>query len=75
MPLFFWLLDIAIINPYLILKKSGVNISHKNFRIQLVWNLIKVELEENKPYISQTWNQIDELTKQFKFIKVDPSKK
>ena len=36
MPLFFWLLDTAIINSYLILKKSGINISHKDFRIQLV---------------------------------------
>ncbi len=36
MPLFFWLLDTAIINSYLILKKNGVNISHKDFRIQLI---------------------------------------
>ena len=75
MSLFFWLLDTAIINSYLILKKSDVNISHKDFRIQLVWDLIKAGLEENKPHIPQTWNQIDELTKQFKFIEVDPSKK
>jgi len=47
MSLFFWLLDTAIINSYLILKKSGINISHKDFRIQLVWDLIKVGLEEN----------------------------
>ena len=59
----------------MILKKSGVNISHKDFRIQLVWDLIKAGLEKNKPYIPQTQNQIDELTKQFKFIEVDPSKK
>ncbi len=32
-------------------------------------------MEENKPHISQIRNQIDELTKQFKFIEVDPSKK
>ncbi len=36
MPLFFWLLDTVIINSYLILKKNGINISHKDFRIQLV---------------------------------------
>ena len=38
MLLFFWLLDTAIINSYLILKKSDINISHKDFRIQLVWD-------------------------------------
>jgi len=54
MSLFFWLLDTAIINSYLILKKSDVNISHKDFRIQLVWDLIKAGLEENKPHIPQT---------------------
>ncbi len=47
MLLFFWLLNTAIINSYLILKKSSINITHKDFRIQLVWNLIKVGLEEN----------------------------
>lgn len=75
MPLFFWLLDTAIINSYLILKKSGINISHKDFRIQLVWDLIKAGLEENELHIPHTRSQIDELTKQFKFIEVDPSKK
>ena len=54
MPLFFWLLDTAIINSYLILKKSNINITHKDFRIQLVWDLIKAGLEENQPYIPNT---------------------
>ena len=63
MPLFFWLLDTAIINSYLILKKSGINISHKNFRIQLVQDLIKVRLEENQPHVLNTQSQINELTK------------
>src|SRR5581483_6156183 len=41
-PLFFWLLDTTIINSYLILKQSSsTNISHKDFRMQLVWDLIK----------------------------------
>jgi hypothetical protein len=48
MPLFFWLLNTAIVNSYLILKKSGKNIEHKEFRLQLVWNLIKKELEEKE---------------------------
>jgi len=36
MPLFFWLLDTAIINSYLIFKKKDVNIKHKDFRLELV---------------------------------------
>jgi hypothetical protein len=48
MPLFFWLLDTAIVNLYLIFKKSGENIKHKDFRLQLVWNLIKEGLEEEE---------------------------
>ncbi len=54
MPLFFWLLDTVIINSYLILKKNGINISHKDFRIQLVQDLIKVGLEENQPHVPDT---------------------
>jgi hypothetical protein len=75
MPLFFWLLDTTIVNSYLILKNSGVNINHKNFRIQLIWDLIKVGLEQDKPHIPHTRSQVDELTNQFKFIEVDPSRK
>src|SRR5215213_743385 len=73
MPLFFWLLDTAIINSYLILKQSNANISQKDFRIQLVWDLIKAGIEkEKKPH---TRSQVDELTDKFKFIQVDPTKK
>ncbi|PKY32993.1 hypothetical protein RhiirB3_394451 [Rhizophagus irregularis] len=45
-----------------------------DFRIQLLWDLIKEDLEgsDKKPH---TRNQVDELTKQFKFIYVDPTKK
>jgi len=75
MPLFFWLLDTVIINSYLILKKSGINISHKDFRIQLVWDLIKAGLEENELHIPHTRSRIDDLTERFKFIEVDPTKK
>ncbi|GBB93461.1 hypothetical protein RclHR1_02180003 [Rhizophagus clarus] len=36
MPLFFWLLDTALINSYLILKKINANVNHqKDFRMQL----------------------------------------
>lgn len=74
MPLFFWLLDTAIINSYLVLKKSNKDINHKDFRMQLVWGLIKAGLEEKgkKP---NTRSQVDELTNQFKFIQVDITKR
>lgn len=36
MPLFFWLLDTALINSYLILKKIDGNVNQKDFRIQLL---------------------------------------
>jgi hypothetical protein len=48
MPLFFWLLDTAIVNSYLILKKSGKNINHKDFRLQLLWDLIKEGLADEE---------------------------
>ncbi|GES85239.1 hypothetical protein RCL_jg18055.t1 [Rhizophagus clarus] len=36
MPLFFWLLDMTLINLYLILKKINANVNHqKDFRMQL----------------------------------------
>src|SRR5436305_12076837 len=75
MPLFFWLLDTAIINSYLVLKKSDKNISQKDFRIKLVWDLIRAGLEEKekRPYTRSQQN--DDLTNQFKFIQVDPTKK
>jgi hypothetical protein len=74
MPLFFWLLDTSIINSYLVLKKSDMNIKHKDFRLQLVWDLIKAGLEEKEKQ-PQTRSHVDELTNQFKFIQVDPSKR
>ncbi|CAB4385768.1 unnamed protein product [Rhizophagus irregularis] len=45
-----------------------------DFKIQLLWDLIKEDLEgsDKKPH---TQNQVNELTKQFKFIYVDPTKK
>ncbi|GES98581.1 hypothetical protein RCL_jg5468.t1 [Rhizophagus clarus] len=49
MPLFFWLLDTALINSYLILKKINANVNHqKDFRMQLAWDLIKEDLEGNE---------------------------
>ena len=40
MPLFFWLLDTAIINAYWITKTLGSIQEHKEFRHELVWDLI-----------------------------------
>lgn len=73
MPLFFWLLDTAIINSYLILKQSNESINQKDFRIQLVWDLIKEGLKGKKPHTRS--QQIDNLADQFKFIHVDPTKR
>ena len=53
MLLFFWLLDTAIINSYLILKQSNTNISQKDFRIQLVWDLIKAGVKEEKKPVAE----------------------
>ena len=53
-PLFFWLLDTAIINSYLIFKlKNKNNESHKSFRLNLAWKLIELGLkldEERETY-------------------------
>uniref|UniRef100_U9TZ45 Piggybac transposable element-derived protein 4-like n=1 Tax=Rhizophagus irregularis (strain DAOM 181602 / DAOM 197198 / MUCL 43194) TaxID=747089 RepID=U9TZ45_RHIID len=66
--------QLAIINSYLILKKSNANVSYKEFRTKLVWDLIKAELEEEEQHI-HTRSQVDELTNQFKFIQIDSFKK
>ena len=72
MPLFFWLLDTSIVNSYLIFKKNGNVINHKNFRIHLVWELINAGMEENdrtkKP---NTRSRVEELTHQFENIGVN----
>jgi hypothetical protein len=40
MPLFFWLLDTAIVNAYRISRTLGSTQDHKEFRHELVWSLI-----------------------------------
>ena len=45
-PLFFWLLDTAIINSYLISKKLNIINEHKVFRLVLVRELIKTSLKD-----------------------------
>ncbi|CAB5323925.1 unnamed protein product [Rhizophagus irregularis] len=54
--------------------KSNANVSYKEFRTKLVWDLIKAELEEEEQHI-HTRSQVDELTNQFKFIQIDSFKK
>jgi hypothetical protein len=45
-PLFFWMLDTSIVNSYLIYKiKHEKKVSHKEFRIKILWSLIKTALE------------------------------
>ncbi|RUP43357.1 hypothetical protein BC936DRAFT_137299 [Jimgerdemannia flammicorona] len=43
-PLFFWLLDIAIVNSFLLYKKAKASdeITHSAFRLQLAWDLINL---------------------------------
>jgi hypothetical protein len=41
MPLFFWLLDTAIINCFIICKELKLCVDHKSLRLQLVRDLIK----------------------------------
>ncbi|CAG8848751.1 7022_t:CDS:2, partial [Racocetra persica] len=47
-PLFFWLLDTAIINSYLICKKLNIAEEHKAFRLALIRDLIKDSLNPLK---------------------------
>jgi hypothetical protein len=58
LPLFFWLLDTAIINSYLIfnLKNNNNKVNHKEFRLNIAWKLIKIglELEEKRETRNQS---------------------
>ena len=46
MPLFFWLLDTAIINSYILAKLKGQVQSQVDFRKKLLWELVKMAKEE-----------------------------
>lgn len=65
----------AIINSYLVLKSRNENINQKDFRMQLIWDLIKAGLEEKEKRPQTRSQQVDELTNQFKFIQVDFTKR
>jgi hypothetical protein len=51
-PLFFWLLDVSIVNSFLIykIKHGKKNASHKKFRMDILWELIKeaIQLKKSK---------------------------
>ena len=65
MLLFFWLLDTSIINSFLIYKELKLCDDHKNFRLQLVNNLIKdatSDLLKWKTWSSEDQSLIEEKT-------------
>lgn len=45
-PMFFWLLDTVIVNCYLIYKNCNGNLDHKDFRVNLAWDLINSGWDE-----------------------------
>jgi hypothetical protein len=49
MPLFFWLLDTAIVNAHIIGRMLGLDIPHLDFRDRLVWNLINKARASESP--------------------------
>ena len=51
LPLFFWLLDTAIINSLIIYRKEYTNstISHKDFRLEICFKLIEEAIKEYNP--------------------------
>ena len=48
MPLFYWLLDTAIINSHLAYKAAGSKMEHSTFRLELAWSLIKLACERER---------------------------
>ena len=48
-PLFFWILDTVIINCYLLARKKGSPLTHREFRSSLVWGLIDSVFTKNIP--------------------------
>lgn len=53
MPLFFWILDTTVVNAYRIHMLQKGSLSHKEFRIQLAWSLIR-EGARNQQNTSQS---------------------
>ncbi|CAG8781746.1 25737_t:CDS:1, partial [Dentiscutata erythropus] len=61
-PLFFWLLDTAIINSYLICKKLNIAEEHKVFRLVLICDLIQDSLNSLKR-TTQSENKNEQIIK------------
>src|SRR6266508_1133994 len=51
MPLFFWLLDTAIVNAYRITRTLGSVQENKEFCYELVWDLIELEKDTKEIYL------------------------
>jgi len=47
-PIFFWLLDTALINSFIMYSNHGISLEHKEFRIQVAWSLILSFVEVEK---------------------------
>jgi hypothetical protein len=45
MPLFFWLIDTALVNSFILAKHKGWSKSPEEFRNELLWSLIKIAEE------------------------------
>jgi len=68
MPLFFWLLDTAIINSFIICKNLKLCDNHKSFRLQLVNDLIKDA--KNNPF-KRTTRSNDQDPNRYKKVQSD----
>jgi len=73
-PLFFWIIDTAIINSYIIFNfKNNNKIKHKEFRLEIIWQLIETGLKldgkiinDEQEIIPSTSNKKVYVTENFK---------
>ncbi|CAG8829212.1 21645_t:CDS:1 [Cetraspora pellucida] len=56
MPLFFWLLNMAIINAYRIIITSELTKEHKEFHLKLVWDLVNFANDTGKIQLRNSTN-------------------
>ncbi|CAG8614778.1 9307_t:CDS:1, partial [Ambispora gerdemannii] len=70
MPLFFWLLDTTIINTYQIIRTLGSTQEHKEFRHELVWDLIDFANDPDKVQLRNNSEKETKSTKEIKRPKV-----
>ncbi|RUO95935.1 hypothetical protein BC936DRAFT_142939, partial [Jimgerdemannia flammicorona] len=64
MPLFFWILDTAVVNCHLVHNQVADNITHADFRLQLSWALISLscdmQLETQKRKTRMSAKQVED---------------